>query len=203
MITPAADTSRELEIWPRGVFVRLDAEDYDRARSFCSDFKRSPYWRVERVGGKDLVTLRITTDGKHERIYLHHLVLGMLCDPAKARVRFLNGNTLDCRRENLAFSKKHCSSSEEIICEKEGVFAAYISYKPMRIGKFATEGEALAAQTEVRVAIVKAIAELKIKFNKQAPQVVKQELEDLVQSVKLAVQQEDDANPWKRLGKKK
>ena len=70
----------------------LDTADYDRAEEWN--------WHLTNVGDKSYV--RAWTQGKHQ--YLHRFIVGRLLKriPKNTTVNFINGNTLDCRRSNLA-----------------------------------------------------------------------------------------------------
>jgi hypothetical protein len=193
----------EIEV-AAGVYARVDEEDYERVRDLPAMFSNKLSWQVHTRNGRRLAVLVLTSSGKYERVYLHHVVLGMICDKSKARVRFLNGNTLDCRKENLAFSKRHSKHSSEIeYREPSKTWASYISFSPTMLGIFATEDEALAARTEAHASVTKLLSELKVRFGQQAPQVVKVELEDLVKSIRANLQKEKEANPYFGLGQKK
>jgi hypothetical protein len=72
----------------------LDTADYERAESLT--------WHLKDCGDKAYV--RAWTGGKHQ--YLHRFIVGGLVRrmPKDSIVSFINGNTLDYRRSNLALN---------------------------------------------------------------------------------------------------
>jgi hypothetical protein len=157
---------RELEL-EGGIKALVDAEDYNRVSFYPLEFSKNIEWRIQEHNGRKMVILYPSNRSKRERIYLHHFVLGLSDDQSKARVKFLNGNTLDCRKENLVYNKNRCAWTSDIkFRESDQTWASYVSFDPTLVGRFSSEVEATEARNEVRIAIIKVLTEFKNKFNR-------------------------------------
>lgn len=76
----------------KGFTVLLDDEDFAAVSKYS-------WWTLETQDGKKYAQTRI--DGKH--IYLHRFIMKA---PPKTFVDHRNGNTLDCRKENMRFASR-------------------------------------------------------------------------------------------------
>ena len=107
-------------------------------------------WHISNVKDKKYVRTTIYHP-KKEVLYLHHLIIGK---PQRGfSILFVDGNTLNCKRDNLIHIKSHTKS--HIIPSKSfkyrgiyirnGFYHARISYdgKTHYLGKFKSEEEAI------------------------------------------------------------
>jgi HNH endonuclease len=78
----------------QGYLAMVADEDYERLRQYK--------WRLSKNQENKLYAKRaFSQDGWVRQVYLHHEVLGMISPPRGYVVDHINGNGLDCRRENL------------------------------------------------------------------------------------------------------
>lgn len=101
-------------------------------------------WKPTRYscGNKTYLYWQAFIDGKRQ--FLHRLILG---NP-KQRITFRNGNTLDCRRENLLIlTAKKTKSEFRGVKWTQGQWVASITYcrRYFMLGKFDTEEAAARA----------------------------------------------------------
>lgn len=76
----------------RGFVAIIDKEDYESVRQFK--------WRVtEAYNDTFYATTWMRIKGKGRHVYLHRFLMQ---SPKNKKVSFNNGNSLDCRRENLS-----------------------------------------------------------------------------------------------------
>lgn len=135
----------------KGLSALVDEADYEKFNQFN--------WCAHPNGhGKKFYAVRRSkTDGKSREIYLHREIME---DPHGMFVDHINGNTLDCRRENMrlvtmsqnAMNRRLRSDNKLGVVGvsqlKDGRYFAYISIngKRTKLGRFATLEEAKAAR---------------------------------------------------------
>jgi hypothetical protein len=74
----------------RGFEATIDDADYD----LVSKYK----WRVSVSNWGTFAVTWMQIEGRGRHVYLHHFLLGF---PTRKHTKFINGDTLDCRRCNL------------------------------------------------------------------------------------------------------
>lgn len=142
--------SERLEL-TRGLVAWVSDEDYERVSGW-------KYRAVTKKGYQTFYALRSTSrsDGPRRGVYLHQDILPV---PADFEVHHKDGNTLNCRRDNLeprtrkqnmqGIQKKRpgCSSSYRGVRAKDGKWEAWIqpTGNPQYLGRYSTEFEAAKA----------------------------------------------------------
>ena len=135
----------------KGLSALVDDADYEKFNRFNWVAHPNGY------GKKFYATRRIKTDGKSKEIYLHREIMEA---PIGMFVDHINGDTLDCRKNNmrLVTSSQNAANRRLRSDNKLGVVGVsklpngkYLSYismngKNTRLGRFATLEEAKAAR---------------------------------------------------------
>lgn len=136
----------------RGFEATIDDADFDRVSAYK--------WRVNvsEWGTYAVAWMRIESKGRH--VYLHRFLMNF---PDGKQIKFINGDTLDCRRENLQAATASEIHSERKLGpnnrsgfkgvsfnKKSGKFKAYIKHngKLLYLGLFPTDIEAARAYNE-------------------------------------------------------
>lgn len=133
----------------KGLSVLVDDADYEKFGNLN--------WRSHKSGQKYYAVLNYKKDGKFKQLTLHREIMNF---PDGMFVDHINGNTLDCRRENMrlvtssqnAINRRLRSDNKLGVVGvsqlKSGKYFAYISIngKRTRLGKFVTLEEAKAAR---------------------------------------------------------
>ena len=104
----------------RGMYAMVDDEDFDRLRFWK--------WHVQCCGpGKLYASRSVKIEGKTYARYLHHEVLKLEIPlPRGIVVDHINGESLDCRKENL----RCCSPNENMVnCGPRLVWGKTSKYK--------------------------------------------------------------------------
>lgn len=148
-----------------GAVALVDSEDYDRVLTYPAEFTDNLHWCVIKERNRMIAVIRPSGGGFQRTIRLQHVVLGL--EDTSIHVRFLNGNSLDCRKENLKVGHSIRSELTPRIRfrEKSNEWVATLAVESIYLGFFKEEGEAIKAYHEVRSAVIKVIAEYKKKFS--------------------------------------
>jgi len=116
-------------------------------------------WKAQKNKDKYYAKKNIRKDGKFNQISLHREIIGA---PSEMDVDHINGDTLDCRKQNLRLvTKSQNAINRRIRSDNKlgvvgvsrlpnGKYLAYISFngENKRLGRFATIEEAKAARKE-------------------------------------------------------
>lgn len=138
---------KEIEL-TRGMVAILDDEDFDRLGS--------QKWHAHETGPGIFYALRHSPESRAKKLYLHREVLGVR---DHRKVDHVNGNRLDCRRENLRICtltqnqgnrrKNRTSSSrfKGVSRHRAGGWSAQITkdYVNRKIGHYSQEEDAARA----------------------------------------------------------
>ena len=154
---PSIPVAAKVIVLPDGSSCLVDPEDHDRLAGYR--------WQKSTNGsGKDYVHRTETVDGKRPKIYLHREILGL--EPGDGKiVDHINGDTLDCTRQNLrvatargngrnrrkqrSYGARPCSSRFKGVVRLKGMgrFVAriYVGGKQHFLGRFGEERDAARA----------------------------------------------------------
>lgn len=105
----------------QGKFAIVNASDYENAMMFKWFYQGRSVKKVSHLQGYAVRNLRLE-NGKRIIQYLHHYILGI---SRETKVTFINGNSLDLRRENLLIG----ASYSEIQMHKKNQINKNIKYK--------------------------------------------------------------------------
>jgi hypothetical protein len=140
----------------KGLSTLVDDEDYEKFNQFN--------WsaHVNGVGKKYYAIRKVKKDGKSKELYLHREIMGA---PNGLFVDHINGDTLDCRKENMRLvTHSQNAANRRIRSDNKlgvvgvsqlpnGKYAAYISMngKNIRLGRFTSLEDAKAAREKAEV----------------------------------------------------
>lgn len=155
---------RELKL-KNGTTALVDPEDYDRVFAYPMRFSMNLSWCAIKENKRTVAAIVSSKNGFRRTIRLQHVVLDIV--DSSIHIRFLNGNSLDCRKANLKIGRNIRSELSPNVRFREDLnkWVAQIKVEPGVVGFFASEAEALAAYNEARSAVIKVIAEHKKKFS--------------------------------------
>jgi hypothetical protein len=154
---PSVPIAAKVIVLPDGSSCRVDQEDHDR-------FAGHRWQKSTNGSGKFYVHRSETVDGKTVKHYLHREILGLKRRDGKL-VDHVNGDTLDCTRENLrvttargngqnrrkqrSYGTRRCSSRFKgvVRLKDSGRFVAriYADGKRLFLGRFGDERDAARA----------------------------------------------------------